>query len=357
MPGSDESRFAVRIQGAGGTSNLGGAPSRVSALGTSPAEITHVVATYGTGGTGLYVNGEPFSLSSAAETTDFSGWVSSYPIVLGREPSLPNRGFLGTYHLMAFYDRELSPAEVSTNFEAGPGHDLPVRARDHLVVQYRFLEDGGANVLDLASQKFPLTIDDTSTYEWRPTGLAFTAPSVGAHASTLAVGEELACEASDAVTVEGWVSSASLSQGGPARVFTWEDPSGSVDANLSLVQDDTDGAQWAFRARTTSSQPDGAPQRRPQSEQITVDKKTHFVGVQTAGGSTIYLDGQAVPSVNSSVDGELNFAGDYAFGVGNTTGYIDGTRSWIGELHYVALYCRALTADEVADHYALGDGH
>ncbi len=65
----------------------------------------------------LYIDG--VKVASAHVSGALSGWFDAYRLCLGNEPTGEQRPWLGTYHLVAIYERALSAEEVMKNFKAG----------------------------------------------------------------------------------------------------------------------------------------------------------------------------------------------------------------------------------------------
>jgi hypothetical protein len=65
----------------------------------------------------IYIDG--VEQVSGAVGGNFSNWDEGFRLALANEPT-GDRPWLGEFHLAAIYDRALSQAEVSQNFEAGP---------------------------------------------------------------------------------------------------------------------------------------------------------------------------------------------------------------------------------------------
>ena len=83
------------------------------------SELSHVVYTRDDSGMAwLYVNGVEVG-SHSDITGDFSNWDEGFRFGLANEFGT-DRTWLGEYRLIAIYDRALSQAEVSQNFNAGP---------------------------------------------------------------------------------------------------------------------------------------------------------------------------------------------------------------------------------------------
>lgn len=95
---------------ANGSPDLLPAPQVVVASG-----MTHVVLVADASTRALYVDGVKVAETTAGVPV---AWDGTYRFVLGNELSL-NRPWLGTYALVAFFDRALSPAEIQQNFAAG----------------------------------------------------------------------------------------------------------------------------------------------------------------------------------------------------------------------------------------------
>lgn len=96
-----------------------GVPSVSTANGLVTTELTHLVYTRNssTNLATLYVDGVP----KAVRTVEgrLTNWADGYRLALANEQT-NNRPWLGAYHLVAIYDRALSPSEVNTNYTAGP---------------------------------------------------------------------------------------------------------------------------------------------------------------------------------------------------------------------------------------------
>ncbi len=99
------------------STNEQGRPGLQSADGTAVPALTHLVYTRDPAGSvQVYVNGA--LATTGTRMGSMSAWNTGYRLALGNESTL-NRGWLGTYHLVAFYGRALSAAEVAQNYAAG----------------------------------------------------------------------------------------------------------------------------------------------------------------------------------------------------------------------------------------------
>ena len=99
-------------------SDVHGLPSLPTPAGSLTTTLTHVVFTRNASGDrAMYLNGSP--AASDNFTGDFSNWSAGSPLTLANVPT-GDRPWLGEFHLVAVYDRALTPTEVGDNFTFGP---------------------------------------------------------------------------------------------------------------------------------------------------------------------------------------------------------------------------------------------
>jgi VCBS repeat-containing protein len=132
--------YDVRLRTTGTSDN--GQPSLTSPDGSLTTDLTHVVYTRDASGAAtIYIDG--VQRASRTVDGDFSNWDESYRLALANELT-GDRTWLGEFYLVAIYDRALSQAEVSQNFEAGPDDTVPPTAT-HTPTSGRSLLSGRAN--------------------------------------------------------------------------------------------------------------------------------------------------------------------------------------------------------------------
>lgn len=121
--GQTKDRWVVRLR----TSETGmnGSDPELSMRGLAAAR-THLVVTYDTKAVRLYLNGE---LAESREEVrgDLANWDPSYPLVLANEFIGP-RNWAGVIRFVAFYDRVLSGADVTSAAADVPPGDPPTGA-------------------------------------------------------------------------------------------------------------------------------------------------------------------------------------------------------------------------------------
>lgn len=220
------------------------------------------------------------------------------------------------------------------------------RVVEGLLALYGFTEGGGGVVHDLSGAEEPahLRIPDATDVEWRATGLSLQRPAL---LSTAAPPSRIvaACRASNELTVEAWLTPANTTQDGPARIVTLS--ADTAQRNFTLGQD---GPAYEVRLRTTGTSDNGIPAVRTAGGTVSTER-VHVVYTRSAEGvATVYLNG--APLLIERIPGDLaNWSSDFRLALGNE---LTADRPWLGEYHLVALYGRALRAEEVALNFAAG---
>lgn len=222
----------------------------------------------------------------------------------------------------------------------------PPRVTDGLAALFTFGEATAEGIPDLAEGATPLNLQpgegDPATVRAGVLNVQGTALAASeGPAADLA----RACMASNELSIEAWVRPAALDQTGPARVVTLSRD--SAERNFTLGQDRD---RWIVRVRTTSTGANGTPDFQVPMGSLTTDL-THVLFTRASDGTArIYLNGALV--AEGQIAGDLsNWSEEFRFGLANE---LTRDRAWRGELHLVAVYARALSADEVARNYEAG---
>ncbi|MCA9113605.1 MAG: DUF1592 domain-containing protein [Planctomycetaceae bacterium] len=119
--GQEGDRFEVRLRTTRTSRN--GLPALDSGRGHAGTRPTHLVYTRDrTGRTFLHVDGRQIAHGSAEGET--SNWASDCRLALANELS-KDRPWLGTFYLVAIYDRALQPQEIAQHFAAGSSAATP----------------------------------------------------------------------------------------------------------------------------------------------------------------------------------------------------------------------------------------
>jgi len=123
--GQEKNAFDVRFTTTSTSSN--GEPS--TRLGGLDTRLTHLVFTTNRKGEAiLYRDGKEAVRKTIGGAP--SNWNAKDAFALANELSKDDRSWLGTYHLVALYDRDLTPADVRQNFEAGPDASVELTEAD-----------------------------------------------------------------------------------------------------------------------------------------------------------------------------------------------------------------------------------
>ncbi|MEW4488845.1 DUF1592 domain-containing protein [Thalassoglobus sp. JC818] len=140
------------------------------------------------------------------------------------------------------------------------------------------------------------------------------------------------------LTIEAWIRPENTKQSGPARIFSFSRD--SSNRNFTLGQD---GDKFDVRLRSTQTSSNGLPSVSSKSGTASTNL-THVVFTRNRSGKArLYVDGKL--NVEKEIGGAFtNWDESYRLILGDEHG---GGRQWLGGLHLVALYSRALSDHEV----------
>ncbi len=235
---------------------------------------------------------------------------------------------------------------ASIGFSRARAAEPPERIIDGLQAIYTFEALVNGVIPDRAGvgEGIDLRID-------KPQGVRFQAGRMGLDAPVVIASDGPAIRLTQALrqaqqfTLEVWITPADAEQTGPARIVSL-----SLDRSkrsLSLVQEK---GRYELRLRTSTTSDNGTP-ATPTPDGTAIHRQTHLVATRTPDGVVrLFLDGQEVAT--NTVAGDMNrWPDDCRFVVGNE---VSGDRPWQGEIALVALYSKALGADEIARNFAAG---
>jgi hypothetical protein len=228
-------------------------------------------------------------------------------------------------------------ATVSVTVQAPP------RVTGNLQVLYTFNEGSGTTVNDVSGVGTPLnlTIANASAVTWLPGALSLNT-SVLVESAGAATKVINACKSSNEVTMEAWVAPDNLTQTGPAAIASIAQ--NATKRNVTLGQSAT---AYNGQLRTSTTGLGGTQLNTGAVASLAL---THVVYTRSSAGAVrIYVNGTQVAS--STLTG--NFSGWASFNLA-LGGEPSGTRYWVGDLHLVAIYSRALTAAEARQNWLAG---
>ena len=169
--GQEGDKVDVRLRTTQTSGN--GAPSLGGPSRSLASKLTHVVYTRNRGGRArLFINGKQQTEKRVAGTT--TNWNGKYRLALANELT-KDRPWLGTFHLVAIYSRDLSAGEVADHFEAGvnarsPGAKLAGQTQSP---QERFFEREIAPLLSRHCLECHDTVNHKGTLDLSKKSTAF----------------------------------------------------------------------------------------------------------------------------------------------------------------------------------------
>ncbi|MEO0866924.1 MAG: LamG-like jellyroll fold domain-containing protein, partial [Cyanobacteria bacterium J06642_11] len=207
-------------------------------------------------------------------------------------------------------------------------------------------DDTQVNDARRVNRALNLTIADTGGIAWNENTLELQSPTQLEAIDT--TGLVRAIQASQALTLEAWITPATDSHAGLARILTLS--GGARERNFILGQT---GDRIHVGIRTSSTN-GNASDKALAGGPLEANQLHHVVCTRTADSIThLYVDGTIVAS--RQIDGDFStWAKDFSLVLGSERGDIQGNRSWLGNFHLVALYSRALSATEVERNYQFG---
>jgi len=310
--------------------------------------LTHLVYTRDASGLArLYVNG--VEVAHANQLGDLSTWAQNYVLALANEPS-GDRPWLGTYHLVALYNRALSTAEVRQNFGAGPGGGEPVVLTGRQAL-YPFDENGGNIVHDRAGVGAPLdlTIQDPAAVGWSPSGLVISSTTV-LSSTVPATRLTTAMSNTNELAIEAWITPSDPTDSGLGRIVTLS--ANAATRDVTLAQGEVANGRISYNVRLRTHHPGApTPPTLASPDDLVTSALTHLVYTRDASGlARLYVNGVEV--AHASQLGDLStWAHSYGLALANEP---SGDRPWLGTYHMVALYNRALSPAEVHQKFQTG---
>ncbi|MGD8993398.1 MAG: fibronectin type III domain-containing protein, partial [Desulfobacterales bacterium] len=210
---------------------------------------------------------------------------------------------------------------------------------------YTFDEGSGTTIHDTSGTGTPLDLSVSSgTVNWLSGALAVTSAAL-IKSDGPATKVIDACRATNEISIEAWLKPANTTQGGPARIVTLSKDTSY--RNFTLGQS---SASYDLRLRTTATDGNGRPSLSTPGGSLKTTL-THIVYTRDAAGvAKVYVNGTQVSS--RTIGGDLsNWQTNFHLGLANE---MTKNRPWLGELHLVAVYGRALSLQEVHQNFQAG---
>jgi hypothetical protein len=244
------------------------------------------------------------------------------------------------------------PNPVAPDSQAAFAFTANPRVLSGLVALYGFEEGSGTTVNDVSGTGTPmnLTILNPASVQWiggGTNGIRFANPDSAVRTPGAASKLHTALTASNRLTLEAWVTPASLSQSGPARIATLSSGTASSQVDVHLGQE---GGSATYRLRTSDTGSDYSQISRP-SVFLNTNTPRHLVVTYDGSAQRLYLDG-VQQGAALALSGDFSvWNTNYPFLLGNEASL---DRSWLGSIHLAAIYNRALSQAEVQRNYSGG---
>ncbi len=158
---------------------------------------------------------------------------------------------------------------------------------------------------------------------------------------------------SQAYTVETWIANLNTTQEGPARIVSYSANSGSRNFMLGQLQ-----YQYVVRNRAYTEESNG--NGGPDLETYDVDQDAQatlqhvVITYDQLAGRKIYVDGVWTEDLDPIEAGRLwNWSPNHRLVMGND---VSNDRPWLGQIRFVAIYDRPLSAAAIKQNYDAGIG-
>jgi hypothetical protein len=250
------------------------------------------------------------------------------------------------------------PAIVSAALTLADGRQgaVGLRSDDAVIARWEFKEGSGAVAHDTSGVAPALDLQLSGTQWLSGGGLAMqSGKATATPATSRKLYDLLAANGtgSQQYTVEAWIAAENTEQRGPARIITYStDP---YNRNFMLGQDNYN---YVFRNRSRASGigSNGTPplQTADADRDLEAELQHVVLTFDQQVGRRIYVNGADTGDVDGQGPGMLtNWNPGYVFLLGNEN---TDDRLWKGEIRFVAVHRRALSAQEVAAHFDAGVG-
>ncbi len=235
-----------------------------------------------------------------------------------------------------------------TGGTGGTGGMPLMRVDAGLILLYAFDEGSGSTVADQSGvlPEHDLIVADLGNVTWSANHLTIDAATA---LSTAGAATKVATRAvaTGELTVEAWIKPTNITQTGPARILTM-----SVDPyyrNFMLGQEANTYAV-RFRADGQMDSDNGSPTVFTTAG-TAAPALTHVVHTHRSDGAEVlYVDGVENLTLTRT-GGTAMWNPTYRLIVANEA---TNDRTWLGELHLIAVYDRALDVGEVEHNFMVG---
>ncbi len=258
---------------------------------------------------------------------------------------------LSTVHRMrsAWHSPLLALSQIALLCLAGTvvaQDNRPPRVARGLQALYTFAAGEGTTIHDRSGISPPLNlkIENPQAIRWNEGSLLVQS---GTRIASTAAASRLSdlIKRTGELTVEAWVLPANLDQEGPARIVTLS--STASQRNFTLGQEFN---KFQIRLRTSATSTNGMPATDTSADSVRRSLTQIVYARDTTGTVRVYINGR--PETINRITGSLaNWDSTYKLLLANEA---SDERPWLGTYHLVAIYGRALSADEITTNFRAG---
>lgn len=334
----------------------GGVSALRSANAYNDGTWHHIVATQGSVGMKLFVDGVKVGQNAVSANQSYSG---NWHVGGDKMDSWPNKPtsnyFSGTIDETAVYPTVLSPQQVANHFQLAGGN---------IVVPVAPVDVYGSKVFSQSPDVY-WRLDESSGNTAKDS--SFGAQSDGTYGSGVTLSQGAAIQSGNGVMVDGsqdGLISTKVTAGAPAQVSeeAWVKTGTTSGGKILGFEDSATGTGNNYDKQIYMTNDGrivygvyvGSVQYAESSASFNDNRWHHVVGTLGPDGLKLYIDGELVGT--NSVTASQSFDGFWRAGGGNLGGWPDQPASFFfnGSLDEVAIYPIQLTAADVLSHYQLG---
>jgi hypothetical protein len=216
------------------------------------------------------------------------------------------------------------------------------------IARWDFDDGAGLLVREAADRDLDLVIDDPDRVSWLAGALHVNAP-VRLLTRVPPARLSAALKGASGLTVEAWVQPASITlmDLGPGRIFTIAERA-SGPSNIMIGQ--RGDRRWEARLRTSATDNAGLPLLETAEVIADPPQLTHVVFVHDGLNRVVFVDG--FPRGRDMLGGQLDMWSEaQLLAVAND---VAESRPWLGTLHRIEVFDRALREDEIEARWTAG---
>lgn len=224
------------------------------------------------------------------------------------------------------------------------------RFETDIIALYQFKTGIGNTAYDTSGISPAANLTLTGEIEWLGSwGLSFfngkaqasTANSKKLHNLITSTGE---------FSVEAWLTPNNVIQEGPARIISYS--AGDNDRNFTLGQSQYN---YDFMLRSESSSSNGEPAlSTPDNAEVLQASLQHVViTFKASEGRKIYVNGKLINIADEDISPLASWDDSFALMLGREA---SNNHVWQGDIRLLAIYNRALAAEQIAQNYDVGVG-